>query len=296
MKHKENEMVSALPQKEERKKQILKETVLFPVICLPVTWLLGWIAYDGLFKEEVVSWANSVHMVACFMPAITAVLLCILTKESIWDLQFMPKLQKNAGIYFMTILLGVLVIGLEILPTPYIFPKMASFSPEVTGEMMFYVILSVISASCVQFFVGMGEELGWMGYLYPRMEKLFGLAGAVILSILIRVGWHLMMTPWDEHLAYNMFMRCLLHIMLVCVGVWLTKKSGSVVPVSLFHCLLNGLTFALGECIVVDNAAYEANRYVVDLVRVIPLVIVGVFFFLVLKKTNASSVVSSKEC
>ena len=261
-----------------------KQIFLFLVICLPVTWLLGWIAYDGLFGEEVLPWANTLHVLACFMPALTAIFLSLVTKESLWNLQFMPKLQKNGLIYVVAIVLGILVVGLEMVPTPYIFPKMASFHPEATAEVMFYTILAVVSASCIQFFVGMGEELGWMGYLYPRMEKLFGLTGAVLLSILIRAGWHLMMTPWDEYLGYNMFIRCVMHIVLVCVGVWLTKKSGSVVPASVFHCLLNGLTAAFSGFMVMDNTLYEANRYVVDLVQMVPIVLIGVVFFVILKR------------
>ena len=272
-----------------------KQMFLFLVICLPVTWLLGWIAYDGLFGEEVLPWAYALQVVACFMPALTAVFLSLAAKESLWKLQFMSKLQKNGWIYFVAVLLGVLVIGLELLPTPYIFPKMASFHPEATAELIFYTILAVISSSCIQFFVGMGEELGWMGYLYPRMEKLFGLTGAVLLSIVIRAAWHLMMTPWDEYLGYNMFIRCVMHIVLVCVGVWLTKKSDSVVPASLFHCLLNGLSAAMGSFIVTDQAVYEANRYVVDLVQMVPLVLVGVVFFVVLKKKYNVKPLSNQE-
>lgn len=289
MKYKENEKVNRVPQKEGDKKQIGKETVLFLVICLPITWLLGWIVYDGLFGEEVIPRAQSVHTLSCFMPAITAIVLCVFTKERLWNLQFMPRLQKNAWIYPVAILLGVLTIGSGMLPTPFLFPEMASFRTEITGEMMFFSVLAVISGSCLQFFVGMGEELGWMGYLYPRMEKLFGLTGAVILSVIIRAGWHLMMTPWDEYLGFTMLIRCLNHIVLVCVGVWLTKKSASVVPVSVFHCLLNGLSSVFGQCIDMDNTLYEASRYVLSLVQVLPMVVIGVIFFIILKKINCEN-------
>ena len=60
-----------------------KETLLFLVICLPITWLLGWIAYDGIFGEEIVRWAQGLHIIACFMPALTAILLCHINKERI---------------------------------------------------------------------------------------------------------------------------------------------------------------------------------------------------------------------
>ncbi len=266
-----------------------KEILLFLVICLPITWLLGWIAYDGLFVEEPVRWAQGVQAIACLVPAVVAILLCLLRKEGLWNLQFMPKLQNNGLAYLVAIVVGTIAVCLAQVTTPVLFPRIAITHPQATPLLVSVTLLSGISSACVQFIVSMGEELGWMGYLYPRMEKLFGMTGAIALSIVIRTSWHLVMTPWDAYLGWNMFIRLISHILIVCVGVWLTKKSGSVVPVAVFHSIVNTLTVALSGFVVKDNTAYEAKRFVVDLVQVAPFVLIGIVFFVILNRNKKSA-------
>ena len=266
-----------------------KQILAYVCICLPLTWLLDWIAYDGVFGGEQVRWAYGLQYISIFVPAMTAVFLCLITRESLWNLQFMPKLQENAKLYVLAILVGTTAVCLEILPTPLLFPEMASFHSQATADVVFYTVLAGISSACILFFENMGEELGWMGYLYPRMEKCFGMTGAIALSIVIRTGWHLVMAPWDGYLWYVMLISCMCHIGLVCMGVWLTKKSGSVVPVSVFHSIVNTMTVALNGCLVIDNTVYEAKRYIVELVQVVPYVLVGVVFFVLLKRNKKSA-------
>ena len=266
-----------------------KEILLFLIICLPLTWLIGWIIYDGLFGEEVVRWAQGLQIIACLMPAMVAILLCRLRKESLWNLQFMPKLPYNGLAYLVAIVVGTLTVCLQQVTAPVFFPDVAIVHPQATPLLVSVTLLSGISSACVQFIVSMGEELGWMGYLYPRMEKLFGMTGAIALSIVIRTGWHLVMTPWDAYLGWNMFIRLLSHILIVCAGVWLTKKSGSVVPVAVFHSIVNTLTAALSGFVVINNTVYEAKRFVVDLVQVVPFVFIGVVFFVILNRNKKSA-------
>lgn len=266
-----------------------KEIILFLVICLPITWLLGWIAYDGLFVEEPVRWAQGVQAIACLVPAVVAILLCLLRKEGLWNLQFMPKFQNNGLAYLVAIVVGTFAVCLQVVIMPWVFQEIAIVHPQVTPLLVIVTLLSGISSACVQFIVSMGEELGWMGYLYPRMEKLFGMTGAIALSIVIRTSWHLVMTPWDAYLGWNMFIRLISHILIVCVGVWLTKKSGSVVPVAVFHSIVNTLTVALSGFVVINNSAYEANRFVAGLVQEAPFVLIGIVFFVILKRTKKSA-------
>ncbi|MDE6014902.1 MAG: CPBP family intramembrane metalloprotease [Acetatifactor sp.] len=95
----------------------------------------------------------------------------------------------------------------------------------------------------------LGEEAGWRGYMMPRLEKLFGTAGAVIIGGIIWGAWHYpdillghcfghdyLLEPWSGFAVFTLFTiaaNAFCHM--------IVKKTGSIWPAVFFHAANNGV-------------------------------------------------------
>jgi uncharacterized protein len=87
---------------------------------------------------------------------------------------------------------------------------------------------------------GLGEEIGWRGFLFPSLLKLGGPAGAILISGLIWALWH-----YPGILGSNYNSGGPAWVALVCftwmvisggaIFGWLRVKSGSVWPAAIAH-------------------------------------------------------------
>jgi membrane protease YdiL (CAAX protease family) len=86
----------------------------------------------------------------------------------------------------------------------------------------------------------LGEEIGWRGFLAPRMNQLLGFRGGAILTGLIWTCWHLPLllfadynngTPW----WYGMGCFTVMVVSISVVMSWLRLKSGSLWTGVLLH-------------------------------------------------------------
>ncbi len=265
-------------------KETWKQLGIFLAICLPITWLLMGIGYEGAASDTFVPWAQFLLTFACFMPSIAAIITCLLTKESIWKLQFLPKLQGNTKIYLIAIVTGVFVSCGDLLLMVAVFPDKACFHEDATPSMILFTLLLGIATACISFFVSMGEELGWMGYLFPRLEKVCGTTLALVITGFIRGSWHLMMFVQEEDFLTGFLSLCASNILLGSILVWVTKASKSVVPASVIHAMSNTLPGVLAAYMVLDESIYSKEFNGMDVVSMIPSLIIAVICYLALRK------------
>lgn len=126
-----------------------------------------------------------------------------------------------------------------------------------------------------------------MGFLYPRLEKEYGVLIGTILTAIIRTLYHLVAliligkTMNGAIIAIlslfinNLFLQSLL--------VYVTKKSDSVFPASIIHSISNILVLL---SFVSYNEGFDEN-ITFKLVSLIPIFIIGmVFYILLLKDKN----------
>jgi membrane protease YdiL (CAAX protease family) len=94
-------------------------------------------------------------------------------------------------------------------------------------------------------FLALGEELGWRGFLLPRLSQVLPLKAALPLSGLIWALWHYGFFFWagyhagDDNLALDLL---LFTLTVVCLGVvigWVRLAGGSLWPVVLLHAMSN---------------------------------------------------------
>jgi len=96
---------------------------------------------------------------------------------------------------------------------------------------------------------GLGEELGWRGFLFPRLQQRFGFHGACVISGSIWAVWHYPEILWTDFNAGTnaVFALACFTVMVVALAYimgYLRVRSGSIWPCVLLHATHN--TFVQG--------------------------------------------------
>jgi membrane protease YdiL (CAAX protease family) len=107
------------------------------------------------------------------------------------------------------------------------------------GHEPWYLILGAIVVSTP---VQAGEEIGWRGYVLPRLTRRFGLARASILLGVIWAGWHLpqFFIPESDTYGQSFFVFVLQVTALSVAMAWLyAHTNGSLLLVMLMHAAVN---------------------------------------------------------
>ena len=92
-----------------------------------------------------------------------------------------------------------------------------------------------------------GEEYGWRGYLYPKLEAVAGRPAALIAGGIIWGLWHAPLTVQGHNFGTDYPGFPYTGILLMCgscviMGIffhWLTLKTGSIYPASIAHSTTN---------------------------------------------------------
>lgn len=268
------------------KKTIIKQLGLFLIITLPVTWILmGVSLHTGKGDAMSTPLGNLLYMIACFMPAIAGVVVCVFMKERIRTLNLLPKLQGNTKVYLLAIISAVVISIIDPLVMALFFPKVGRFSAEVSGVVIIFTVIQYVAIGCLQFFMLMGEEIGWMGFLFPRLEKMCGTTLGIVLTGVVRGLWHVVLFLQDGKFMWQDFgMLIFTNIVGGCMLIMLTKMSKSVVPAAVFHSLTNSIPSVLLAFMTVDPVAYEEQEMIVTLAGYIPYVIIMAICYIVIIK------------
>lgn len=106
------------------------------------------------------------------------------------------------------------------------------------------LLLTVVVLSTVTW--ALGEELGWRGFLLPRLVERIGFTGACLVSGLIWAVWHYPSLLWGDYNAGTdpAYAVACFTLMVLALGFmlgWLRLRSGSVWPCALLHASHNTL-------------------------------------------------------
>ena len=101
-----------------------------------------------------------------------------------------------------------------------------------------FLIFSALSAA--------GEELGWRGFAYPVLEKVFGPVKAVLIIGFIWALWHLPLIlgglyQSKVNIVYGIITFIVLVMLVTVIYCWLRSVSGSVITAILLHAVHNEL-------------------------------------------------------
>ncbi len=176
------------------------------------------------------------------------------------------------------------------------------FSKELgeimTGDKRYpfvYPLMAIVSGTFISI-GGLGEELGWRGYMMPKLLKITSKHKAILLGGIIWGVWHWPLTYMGHNFGTDykgypylgFAAMCLLCIVSGTVLTYLTIKSGSIWPAAVFHAVGNAsptiLRFFIDESKITGTFA---NPIVSFLIYLIPYGLFALIFFsLFLKSKN----------
>ena len=139
----------------------------------------------------------------------------------------------------------------------FVAPQLTRSLPETGAEVIIGLVLGLGLA--------LAEEIGWRGYMLPRLAAL-GPLGAMLLVGLLHGIWHLpliVLTPFYHPDGNLLVVVPLFLATLTLAGVfygWLRLATGSVWPVAVAHAVFNDALAALGG--VTANASPTVQEYV----------------------------------
>lgn len=211
------------------------------VIFLGVTFVVSALCYWVYFV--VGESAAPAAALLMFCPSLVALALKLVyyRKERVLGFE-----RSGVGFIMLAIFLPVFYLGVSygifrmIIPAP------------LTGWIAPDSILSLLLDLCFGIALVMGEEIGWRGFLLPKMERLFGWGKAVVLGGLLWAVWHYpaiiagvyeVSTPLWFHLP----MFTLEAVLLTAVMALLRFGSKSLWPVILLHASHNYVNQMLGS-------------------------------------------------
>lgn len=235
------------------------------IIFITLTIILAWIVFllVPLCGLTYGSGASVVILaVAMFMPALSNVLTRLITKEGFKNMYLRPHFKGHMRDYLLLYFGPTVLLLLSGAVYFLIFPD--SFDAELTALMAMVTSSGAHGPSAsallgVQFLIfvaigpivniipTMGEELGWRGYLLPKLRMFLSDRASLMITGVIWGIWHLPIIvmghnygtdywgyPWFGILAMIVF--C---VMLGIIEGYITIKLESAFPAAMIHSTVN---------------------------------------------------------
>ncbi|MDT9598821.1 CPBP family glutamic-type intramembrane protease [Sphingosinicella rhizophila] len=145
---------------------------------------------------------------------------------------------------------------------------------------------------------GLGEEIGWRGFMAPQLVQRFGFTSAGLLGGLVWAAWHFPLILFANYnfgapAWYSIFCFTIMVTFVGFIMQWLRLESGSVWPAAIMHgshnvfiqTIFTPLTFARG-----DQTAYAIDEFGFML----PIVTGVVAFYLWTKRDHAVAAMNER--
>lgn len=256
---------------DEEKSAGKKRLIIFVTLTIVIAWIVFLlIPIWGLTYGSGLSVV--ILAAAMFVPALCNILTRLITKEGFKNMYLSPNFKGHMKHYLLIYFGSTTLLFLSGVFYFLIFP--GQFDPELTvlkeliasnsepglsapALLIFQVMQLVAIGPVINIIPTLGEELGWRGYLLPKLRSFFSDRIAVVITGVIWGIWHLPIIimghnygtnytgyPWLGILAMIVF--C---IVLGVIEGYIYIKMESVIPVAMIHSAVNAGA-ALPICLV----------------------------------------------
>jgi membrane protease YdiL (CAAX protease family) len=246
---------------EEKNIFIKKRIAVFVVLTYAISWIvfmlipiLG-LTYGGLGSIIIAA-------AAMFVPASCSILTRLITKEGFGNLYLRPHLKGNIKKYLLIFFGPTALLFMSAAVYFLIFPGI--FDPELTvlngmaasknsaglsvNMLLLVTVLQVaIIGPVINIIPTLGEELGWRGYLLPKLRSIVSDRTALIITGVIWGLWHAPIIAMGhnygtEYIGYPWLGILIMIVFCVVLGViegYATIRMESVIPAAMIHSLVN---------------------------------------------------------
>jgi membrane protease YdiL (CAAX protease family) len=223
-----------------------KHVVLY--VALVALFSLPWYALMVHTRNLGMGQGQVVHTLM-WCPTLAALLTCYLGGISLRTLGFRWPRMRYIGLGYGLPILYALMAYVPFwifAPSSFDLIDYAKSSAQVlslhtvTGSLLLDLFLLLFYGVISSTTSGLGEEIGWRGFLFPSLFKMGGATSAILISGMIWALWHY---PGIIGSNYNsggpLWLALLCFTWMVISGAaifgWLRVKSGSVWPAAIAH-------------------------------------------------------------
>lgn len=251
-----------------------KRILIFLVITFAISWAATLAFYlivgtnDPVRTQSLAIYLNFFFVLP--IPALANLATRLITKEGWGRLMLKPNFRGGWRFYLAAWLLPLLAVIMGGAIYFLLFPQ--SFDPNLgaaretlasvpesastsTGSILLIITLNALIIGLVfHGLIAIGEELGWRGYLLPKLIDHFSgrssASGAGKAALLVGMIWGMWHWPGDllamkldpEMSILSLPVRIISACMLSILLSWLTLRSGSVWPAAIGHGMFNATT------------------------------------------------------
>ena len=239
-----------------------KRLTLFILIAFTTAWavfLLGplcGISYGSNISLAMIA-------AAMFTPSLANVLTRIITKEGFQQFYLRPRFKGQIKTYlliyfgptvllFFSGLLYFLIFPHQFDPALTALQALAATGSTATGLsvstlLLISVLQVILIGPVINIIPTLGEELGWRGYLLPKLRLFLSDRGALFITGVIWGLWHLPVIVMGHNYGTDYFgypYLGILAMIVFCVSLGIIEgytflKMKSVVPAAMIHSLVN---------------------------------------------------------
>lgn len=235
------------------KKLAVKRIIIFVLFAYGLSWAFAGLFYlPGIFDEDVV--LSLTNIFAMLTPAIASLLTRRITKEGMANSMLRLNISGNVKYYLLAVALPLIYAAvtdvLNVLVMGEKFDLNAAFDyAEVSAVGYTAAIFFNIAISFATLPIYLGEELGWRGYLFPKLKTVMTRPAAYIVGGIIWGAWH---TPaiigghnfGKDYAGYpyvGVLTMCVSCIAIGIIFTWLTEKTNSAYPAAIAHAVNNNV-------------------------------------------------------
>lgn len=255
----------------------MKRTIL--IYCL-LSFLISWIA-KFIFCAEDLEWINIIlpkgilQLFASYGPSLAGLIIYYLKygrKGLIAVMQSLSKVNIHIKWYLFALFFELVSFIIVVIFAHVIGYRATSFITEETLNSFFMFIGNTFTLTLL---TGLGEEIGWRGFLLPELQSRFPVIGAAIILALINSLWHLrtdllsLLMQGDYNgfvMGYlpDMGQRILISIPVVFIMAYLFNKTdGSLFSMILFHGTANASWEWVKQVTGISNPSYLLPLWII---------------------------------